>query len=61
MERMLCAGCAAVSYSAAATRMVERGLRCPRCGGRLVVEPHAPEPAHEAPEHQAAAGTRSRA
>ena len=40
MERMLCAECAAPSYSAAARAMVERGERCPRCGGALtLVEP----------------------
>ena len=39
MERMLCAKCAAVTYSAAARRLVERGERCARCGGELTVEP----------------------
>ena len=41
MERMLCAACAAVTYSAAAKKMVERGERCPRCGGELRLEPPA--------------------
>jgi DNA-directed RNA polymerase subunit RPC12/RpoP len=52
MERMLCAECAAVSYSAAATMLVERGERCPRCGGRLSVEPN--EPVAAAPPGDAA-------
>jgi DNA-directed RNA polymerase subunit RPC12/RpoP len=39
MERMLCAQCSAVTYSAAAKKLVERGERCPRCGGQLAVEP----------------------
>jgi ribosomal protein S27AE len=42
MERMLCAQCAAPSYSAAAKAMVDRGERCPRCGGALTLA--APEP-----------------
>jgi hypothetical protein len=42
MERMLCLQCAAVTYSAAATKMVERGERCQRCGGQLSVEPSEP-------------------
>jgi hypothetical protein len=44
MERMLCAQCAAVTYSAAATRLVERGEPCPSCGGRLTVESSGPVP-----------------
>jgi ribosomal protein S27AE len=38
MERMLCESCAAVSYSAAAKKLVERGATCPRCGGALVLD-----------------------
>jgi hypothetical protein len=38
MERMLCAECAAVTYSAAARKLVARGERCPRCGGELSVD-----------------------
>lgn len=38
MERMLCESCAAVTYSAAAMQIVERGARCPRCGGVLGLE-----------------------
>ena len=39
MERMLCESCAAVSYSAAARQIVERGQdHCPRCGGVLALE-----------------------
>jgi hypothetical protein len=42
MERMLCAECAAVSYSAAAKTLVESGERCPRCGGPLMMEEAEP-------------------
>jgi Zn-finger nucleic acid-binding protein len=38
MERMLCESCAAASYSAAARQIVERGDRCPRCGGVLAID-----------------------
>ncbi len=34
---MRCTQCAAVSYSAAARTLVERGDRCPQCGGELVL------------------------
>jgi hypothetical protein len=37
MERMLCEQCSAVTYSAAARTLIERGQRCPRCGGQLGV------------------------
>jgi uncharacterized protein with PIN domain len=37
MERMLCEGCSAVTYSAAARTLIEQGDRCPRCGGRLAI------------------------
>ena len=39
MERMVCAECAAVSYSAAAKKLVERGERCAHCGGELRLDP----------------------
>ena len=49
MDRMLCTQCAAVSYSAAARTLVERGARCATCGAPLVHEPaepaESPEPA----------------
>ncbi|HEX8068290.1 MAG TPA: hypothetical protein VF520_17385 [Thermoleophilaceae bacterium] len=35
MDQMRCAQCAAISYSAAARLLVERGDRCPQCGGEL--------------------------
>ena len=40
---MRCTQCAAVSFSAAARTLVERGERCPQCGGEvaLVQEPVA--------------------
>lgn len=37
MERMLCEQCSAVTYSAAARMLTERGDRCPRCGGVLAM------------------------
>jgi len=36
---MRCTQCAAVSFSAAARTLVERGERCPQCGGELVLDP----------------------
>jgi hypothetical protein len=42
MERMLCEQCSAVTYSAAATMIIERGERCPRCGGMLAVDEQRP-------------------
>ena len=56
MERMLCAQCAAVTYSAAAWKLVERGDRCLRCGGELRLAPTeslAGAPAREEQERQA--------
>jgi hypothetical protein len=38
---MRCTQCAAVSFSAAARTLVERGERCPQCGGELVLDPKA--------------------
>ena len=37
MNRMVCEDCGTVYYSAAARTMVERGERCSKCGGRLVL------------------------
>jgi DNA-directed RNA polymerase subunit RPC12/RpoP len=34
---MVCEDCGTVYYSAAARTMVERGERCPKCGGRLIL------------------------
>jgi hypothetical protein len=39
---MRCTQCAAVSYSAAARTMVERGDRCTQCGGELALAPEEP-------------------
>ena len=36
MNGMQCTDCGATHYSAAAKAMVERGDRCPDCGGELV-------------------------
>ena len=37
MNRMVCEDCGTVYYSAAARIMVERGERCAKCGGKLVL------------------------
>ena len=34
---MRCTQCAAVTFSAAARTLVERGDRCPQCGGEIVL------------------------
>jgi hypothetical protein len=52
MERMLCAQCAAVTYSAAAWKLVERGERCLRCGGKLTLAPSEPLAVAPAREEQ---------
>lgn len=45
MIRMVCEDCRTVYYSAAARTMVEKGERCAKCGGRLVIdEPGDNEP-----------------
>ncbi len=36
---MRCTQCAAVTYSAAARTLVERGDRCPQCGGEIALAP----------------------
>ena len=41
---MLCTQCAAVSYSAAAKILVERGERCPNCGGPVRLAPEDDSP-----------------
>jgi hypothetical protein len=38
MIRMVCEICRTVYYSAAAKTMVEQGERCPKDGGRLVID-----------------------
>jgi DNA-directed RNA polymerase subunit RPC12/RpoP len=40
---MVCEDCGTVYYSAAARIMVERGERCAKCGGKLVLA-SAPRP-----------------
>jgi hypothetical protein len=39
LDQMRCTQCAAVSYSAAARLLVERGERCPLCGGAMALVP----------------------
>lgn len=43
MDEMRCTQCAAVSFSAAARPLIERGYRCPQCGGEVALAPE-PEP-----------------
>jgi DNA-directed RNA polymerase subunit RPC12/RpoP len=40
---MVCEDCGTIYFSAAARTMVERGERCDKCGGRLVMA-DAPRP-----------------
>ena len=35
---MVCEDCGTVYYSAAARTMIERGERCSKCGGKLVLD-----------------------
>jgi hypothetical protein len=49
MERMLCTKCAAVSYSAAAAKLVEGGQRCEHCGAPLALDAGAHDPARKPP------------
>ena len=44
---MTCTQCAAESFSAAARPLVERGYRCPQCGGELALAPQARAPEAE--------------
>src|SRR3954452_19656081 len=37
LNRMVCEDCGTVYFSAAARTMVERGERCSKCGGRLIL------------------------
>jgi rRNA maturation endonuclease Nob1 len=38
MNRLRCEDCVTVFYSAAAKTLVEQGVTCAKCGGRLVVD-----------------------
>lgn len=37
MDEMRCTQCATESFSAAARTLVERGYRCPQCGGEFAL------------------------
>ena len=37
MEEMRCTQCGAVSFSAAARTLIQRGERCPQCGGEVTL------------------------
>jgi DNA-directed RNA polymerase subunit RPC12/RpoP len=51
VNRMVCEDCETVYYSAAARTMVQRGERCAKCGGRLIlVEGPRPLPSREKSE-----------
>ena len=64
LDEMRCTQCAAVTFSAAARTLVERGYRCPQCGGEIALAPE-PEPAvgvtAESPGDAAERETRERA
>ena len=45
MNRMVCEDCGTVYFSAAARTMVQRGEKCAKCGGRLVLA-DGPRPVH---------------
>ena len=47
---MLCEECSAVTYSAAARTLIDRGDRCARCGGPLAIEGEDERPATLAAE-----------
>jgi DNA-directed RNA polymerase subunit RPC12/RpoP len=49
---MVCEDCATVYYSAAARTMVQRGERCTKCGGKLVLDngPRKLTPREKSPE-----------
>ena len=47
MNKMVCEDCSTVYYSAAARIMVERGERCSKCGGKLLLV-ESPGPIREA-------------
>jgi hypothetical protein len=42
VNKLVCEDCATVYYSAAARTMVERGERCAKCGGRLLLVTNGP-------------------
>ena len=46
---MVCESCGTVYFSAAARTMVQRGERCAKCGGRLVLA-DSPRPVPASPE-----------
>jgi hypothetical protein len=52
---MRCEDCSTVYYSAAAKTMIERGERCTKCGGVLVLA-DGPRPVRERPKCKASAG-----
>jgi DNA-directed RNA polymerase subunit RPC12/RpoP len=52
VNKMVCDDCGTVYYSAAARIMVERGERCAKCGGKLVLaNSPRPERARGGPQH----------
>jgi DNA-directed RNA polymerase subunit RPC12/RpoP len=55
VNKMVCEDCATVYYSAAARIMVERGERCSKCGGKLLLA-DAPGPVREPNGPQRAGG-----
>jgi RNase P subunit RPR2 len=45
VKRLVCEDCGTVYYSAAAKTLVEQGVTCAKCGGRLALEDETRRPA----------------
>jgi DNA-directed RNA polymerase subunit RPC12/RpoP len=55
LDEMKCTQCAALSYSAAARTLVERGYRCPQCGGEVALAQETRPPVGVTAESEGAA------
>ena len=49
MKKLVCEDCGTVYYSAAAKTLVEQGVTCAKCGGRLLCEDDSRRPATSQP------------
>ena len=58
MNKMVCEDCGTVYYSAAARSMVDRGERCPKCSGKLVLA-DGPRPLRSGPERTGGGSARA--
>jgi DNA-directed RNA polymerase subunit RPC12/RpoP len=59
LDEMRCTQCSAVSYSAAARTLVERGQRCAQCGGELLLAPEPKQPVGVTAEARGEAAARA--